>query len=153
MPNAIFVSFRRKTATRKYTMFSPCEWGFYHQHRPLFSRVLISPWGSFALFLIFWSQSRSWKATVCFIDSRGRGSRWVNIIDLGIWDWAKINSAEGMIKLTLSYVLHHQLFGLYSQILLWAKVRHLGFTGCVILELYSSIYYIAEYIYIVRHDT
>lgn len=109
--------------------------------------------GHLLCFLFFGSQSRSWKATVCFIDSRGRGSRWVNIIDLGIWDWAKINSAEGMIKLTLSYVLHHQLFGLYSQILLWAKVRHLGFTGCVILELYSSIYYIAEYIYIVRHDT
>lgn len=86
------------------------------------------------------SQSWSWKATVCFIDNRGRGGRWVNIIDLGIRDWAKINSAEGMIKLTLSYVLHHQLFGLWSQILLWAKVRHLGFTGCVVYELYCSVY-------------
>lgn len=84
------------------------------------------------------SRGRSQKATVCFIDKRGRAARWVNTIDLGMWERAKINSAEGMIKLTPRSVLHHQLFGLWSQILLGAKVRHLGFTGCVSAVKYLS---------------
>lgn len=142
--NAIFVSFRRKTTTIKYTMLSPVN-GVYHQHAPWFSWVLISPWRSFSLFLLYRAKAEA-KRLQCALSTEESG-RWVNSIDLGMWDWAKINSAEGMIKLTLRYVLHHQLFGFWRQILPWASVRHLGFSGYVVLELQSSEYSTVSYRY------
>lgn len=122
----ISVNLRRKTATRIQLMWSPVNGTLSSASASVFLS-LDQSLGVICYVSSLQSQSSSWKAVVCFIDNRGRSGRWVNNIDLGIWDWAKINSVERMIKLTLSYVLHHQLFGLWSQILLRSKVRHQGF--------------------------